>query len=227
MKTLSALHPELMPLTAANAGLSAFRCDTCGNHITKQNESDSPIFHEVPLVECDTCPGEVQQGSITVAPDSVQFLQASAVKDAVWYHATYVDDWFNRVTTGQGMEGEDGDFLYIHVGSEQAARDIARDKYFSAYGGDLDVVLYQVRLKADAVLSPDVVNDDETWRDFSSVTDETAETMGGDAVRYLNRWEAPGSISLLVDARQLEFVSISTLDNPYTQPADMRELVCA
>lgn len=226
MKPLSAIHPELMPLTAANAGLSAFRCNTCGNHITKQNESDSPIFHEVPLVECDTCPGEVQQGSITVVPDSVQFLQASAVKDVVWYHATYVDDWFNRVSTGQGMEGEDGDFLYIHVGSEQAARDIARDKYFSAYGGDLDVSLYQVRLKADAVLSPRVVNDDETWRDFSSVTDETAEAMGGDAVRYLNRWEAPGSISLLVDARQLEFVSVSILDNPHSQ-SEIEELVCA
>lgn len=226
MKTLSAIHPELMPLTAANAGLSAFRCNTCGNHITKQNESDSPIFHEVPLVECDTCEGEVQQGSITVAPDSVQFLQASAVKDTVWYHATYVDDWFNRVTTGQGMEGEEGDFLYIHVGSEQAARDIARDKYFSAYGGDLDISLYQVRLKADAVLSPYIVHDDETWRDFSSATDKTAKAMGGDAVRYLNRWEAPGSISLLVDARQLEFVSVSTLDNPYNQ-SGMKELICA
>lgn len=225
MNTLPAIHPALMDSSAAAAGLSAFRCDTCGGHITKENESGSAIHHEIPLVECDTCGGD-EQGSITVIPDSVQFIQEDAVKDVIWYHATYVEDWFRKVSTGQDMQEEKGDFLYLHVGSEQAARDIARDKYFSVFGGDLEpVFLYQVRLKADAVLSSRIVNDDETWSDFSSVTDETVEALGGDAVRYLNRWEAPGSISLLVDARQLEFVAVSPLDSPYK--VEQKELAYA
>jgi hypothetical protein len=224
MKTLPAICPELMPVEAAAVGFSAFRCDNCGTHITKKNESDSPIWHEIPLVECDLCEGDVQQGSITVTPSSAHLLQADAVKDTIWYHATYVDDWFGKISTGHGMEREAGDFLYIHVGSEEAARDIARHKYFDGYGDDLEVFLYQVKLKADAVLSSRVVSDDETWRDFYSVTDETGAAMGGDAVRYLNRWESPGSISLLVDASQLEFVAVSKLDNPM-QSVKERELV--
>lgn len=226
MKTLPAIYPDLMPMESAAVGFSAFRCDNCGTHITKQQEMDSPIWHEVPLVECSLCEGEVQPGSVTVIPSSAHLLQVDAVKDTVWYHATYVDNWFEKISTGQGMEQEDGDFLYIHVGCEQASRDIALHKYFSAYGEDLDVFLYQVKLKANTELSSRVVNDNETWRDFTSVTDETRAAIGGDAVRYLNRWESPGSISLLVDARQLEFVSVSQLPNPLketsTLPDDLR-----
>lgn len=217
METLIAIYPEVMSQSAVDAGLSPFRCDNCSTHITKQNESDSPLWHEEPLMECNFCWG-LQKGSITVIPTSSSLLQAEVARDTIWFHSTYVENWFEKVSTGQGMEEqrEDGDFLYVHVGSEDAARDNANYKYFDGYSfsDEPTVMLYQVKLKADAVLSSRVVNDDETWRDFGSVVDGSKEAIGGDAVRYLNRWESPGSISLLVDARQLELVSVERIHNP-------------
>lgn len=216
METLIAIYPEVMRQSAADAGLSPFRCDNCSTHITKQNESDSPLWHEIPQVECNLC-GDLQAGSITVIPESSSLLQAEVARDTIWFHTTYVENWFEKVSTGQGMEEgrEDGDFLFVHVGSEAAALDNAHYKYFDGYSSSDEptVMLYQVRLKADAVLSARVVNDNETWRDFDSVVEGSKEAIGGDAVRYLNRWESPGSISLLVDARQLELVSVQQIHN--------------
>lgn len=232
METLIAIYPEVMRQSAADAGLSPFRCDNCTTHITKQNESDSPLWHEIPQVECNLC-GDLQAGSITVIPESSSLLQAEVARDTIWFHTTYVENWFEKVSTGQGMEEqrEDGNFLYVHVGSEAAARDNANYKYFDGYSfsDEPTVMLYQVKLKADAVLSPRVVNDNETWRDFDSVVDGSQEAIGGDAVRYLNRWESPGSISLLVDARQLELVGVERLHNPQRRNSEvvMKSKVCA
>lgn len=213
MKPLTAIYPELMPQSAFDADLSAFRCEGCAGHISKQEESESQIWHEKPLVDCSLC-GETQTGSITVEPSSSSLLLQGEAERTIWFHATYVDDWFEKISTGHGMEGESGDFLYVHVGSEAAARDIASDKYFNNFEEFESLSLYQVRLKSGALVSSRIVNDDETWRDFGSVTEESAVAIGGDVVRYLNRWESPGSISLLVDARQLELVKVTELKNP-------------
>jgi hypothetical protein len=226
METLKAIYPDLMPFEAAAVGFSPFRCDNCGTHITKKNEAGSPIWHEVPLVECDLCEGDTHEGSITVTPSSAHLLSQDAVRETVWFHATYVEDWFEKISTGHGMEREDGDFLYVHVGSEDAARDIAKYKYFDGYSFSDEpiVMLYQVKLKTGAKLSSRVVNDNETWRDFGSVVEGSKEAIGGDAVRYLNRWESPGSISLLVDARQLELVGVEQIHNPrFNLPSELKK----
>ena len=205
--------PQLMPQSVVDAGLSPFRCGNCGNHIEKSAERFSSYWQEVPVLACETC-GDAQAGCITVAPSSAHLLQKTAVKESVWYHATYVEDWFEKVSTGHGMKRETGDFLYIHVGTEDASRDLADSKYFTHPRDGERIMLYKLKVKSDAVLAPSILNDIETWWDYSSVTAETNTAIGGDAVRYLNRWESPGSISLLVDARMLELVNVEELRDP-------------
>lgn len=217
MDTLTSTCPELMSQSAFDWGRSAFRCGKCGNHIAKGNERLSSYWLPEVVVACDIC-GDAQKGTITVVPSSAHLLQPDAVKETVWYHATYVEDWFEKVSTGHGMKREAADFLYIHVGSEEASRDLAGSKYFTHPEPDERIMLHQLKLKADAVLADSILNDIETWWDYSSVTEETRKAIGGDVVRYLNRWEAPGSISLLVDARQLELVSVEELHNPTLLP---------
>lgn len=212
MDILTSACPELMPQSPFDAGRSAFRCGECGNHIAKRNERLSSYWKETPVLACDTC-GEDRSGTITVIPTSAHLLQPDAVKATTWYHATYVEDWFEKVSTGHGMKREAGDFLYIHVGSQEASRDLAESKYFNHPEPDERIMLHQLKVKTDAVLAHPILNDIETWWDYSSVTEETRKVIGGDAVRYLNRWESPGSISLLVDARQLELVSVEELHN--------------
>jgi hypothetical protein len=221
MDILTVTIPELMPQSAVDAGLSAFRCGNCGNHIEKSAERFSSYWLEVPVLACKTC-GDAQAGCITVAPSSAHLLQPAAVKESIWYHATYVEDWFEKVSTGHGMKREAGDFLYIHVGNEDASRDLADSKYFTHPVEDERIMLYQLKVKTDAELADHIFSDIETWWDYSSVTEETRKAIGGDAVRYLNRWESPGSISLLVDARQLELVSVEQLHDRKVLSPDIR-----
>jgi hypothetical protein len=213
MDILTETIPEIMPQSAVDAGLSPFRCGACGNHIEKSAERFSSYWQDVPMLACNVCGGS-QTGCITVTPSSAHLLQVEAVKESIWYHATYVDDWFEKVSTGHGMKRETGDFLYIHVGSENASRDLANSKYFTHPRDGEKIRLYQLKVKSDAILAVPIYNDIETWWDYSSVTAETKAAIGGDVVRYLNRWESPGSISLLVDARMLELVSVEELRDP-------------
>jgi hypothetical protein len=210
MDLLTVVIPELMPQSVVDAGLSPFRCGNCGNHVEKSSERFSSLWMEVPLLACKTC-GDAQAGCITVSPSSAHLLQPTLVKDAIWYHATYVEDWFEKVSTGHGMKREAGDFLYIHVGNEDASRDLADSKYFTHPRDGEKIMLYRLKVKVDAVLAPSIFNDIETWWDYSSVTVETKNAIGGDVARYLNRWESPGSISLLIDARMLEMASVEEL----------------
>jgi hypothetical protein len=62
--------------------------------------------------------------------------------------------------------------------------------------------LYRVALRPDITIEPGYRN--ETIDDAAQVTQ--AELGGSDAIRYLNTWESPGSISLAVRARALEAV---------------------
>lgn len=215
MDILVPTQPELMPQADFDAGLSPFRCDNCGKHIPKENERLSSYWLTEPTLACNTCDGP-QKGSITVLPTSAHLLDLEAVRGALWFHATYVEDWFQKVSTGHGMKCEAGDFMYLHVGSEEASRDLADSKYFTHPREGERIMLHQLKLKAEAVLADPIFCDIETWWDYSSVTEETWKVFGGDVVRYLNRWEAPGSISLLVDARQVELVSVEELHNPKT-----------
>jgi hypothetical protein len=208
MEILTSTNPEVMPQGVIDAGLSPFRCDRCGQHVTEEVVRFSRIWYEEPLLKCTTCEDGFQKGSVTVVPSSAFLLDVENVRKTSWFHATCVDDWFEKVSSGHGMEKETGDFLYIHVGSEEAARDIAEDKYFRNPRDGERISLYELRLVTDLALSPLILNDGETWWDYSSVTAETRAAVGGDAARYLNRWESPGSISLLIDARKLELVSV-------------------
>jgi hypothetical protein len=224
METLKIIHPDLMPFEAVEAELSPYRCDNCGTHITQQDEWFSRYWtwYEEPYIECGNCGGS-HDGSITVIPSSAHLLSQEEVRNTIWYHTTSVENWFQKVSTGHGMEDAVGEFLYVHVGIEDAARHVAQYKYFNHLEKER-VMMYQVRLKTDAVLSPHVVHDNETWGDFNSVTDETREVIGGDAIRYLNRCESAGSISLLVDARQLELVGVEQIHNPrFNLPSELKK----
>lgn len=215
MDILTFASPVVMPQCAVDAGLSPFRCGRCEHYLSGDEVRFSQIWEAEPLLKCQRCADGFQKGSVAVLPSSEFLLDASNALSVSWFHATCVEDWFEKVTTGQGMEKEAGEFLYVHVGTESASREIAEDKYFRNPREGERIFLYELHLSSGALLSPSLLNDGETWWDFSSVTERTAEALGGDAVRYLNRWESPGSISLLVDARQLEFVSVTQIHSRF------------
>ena len=65
-------------------------------------------------------------------------------------------------------------------------------------------------MNVEAVLADAILEDNNDW--FYEVTDSARKTLGADAVRYLNKWESAGSISLLADPRYLTAVRVDEVD---------------
>lgn len=66
--------------------------------------------------------------------------------------------------------------------------------------------LWQVTLNIEAILSDAILEDHNDW--LYDVDESGRKTLGADAIRYLNKWESAGSISLLVDPRYLTAVRV-------------------
>jgi predicted RNA-binding Zn-ribbon protein involved in translation (DUF1610 family) len=204
---LTRIAPEAMSTTAIEENLSAFTCGGCGTHATKEAEHQSIHENFADDVYCEEC-GFIQSVVVTVEGDSLHLLDEDKAREAVWYHATDMKDWHEKVSTGWRMRPDE--FLFAHVGTEKAARDIATKKYFQ-YNPEAVVYLYRITLKEGTVIADYIADDMMIWEGFDIAHEESLETAEGDAVRYLNRWEAPGSISLLVNASKLEFMSVETI----------------
>lgn len=112
----------------------------------------------------------------------------------------------------------------VHVGTRGAAlsrgrdnRDDTRKTYYDTW------YLYEVMLRPDTQVIPTVVFDlGEDAPALVSDLEESEEYWGGSrgVLRYVNQYENPGSISLIVDPRRLKVISKSTiaakeLDNLY------------
>lgn len=206
---LTAITPQAMDAAAINAGLSSFACAECGTHPTREQETRiiaEGFPKEMHCVECDS----LRAIQVTVCPKSVHLLDETEARSMVWYHATNVADWHEKVSTGYEME--DGEFVFAHIGTKEAARDIATSKYFR-YDKKAEVYLYQITLKETATLASYIADDETVWSDFEIADKTSLAAAKADAVRYLNRWEAPGSISLLVNASMLEFKSVKRIRN--------------
>lgn len=204
---LTRIYPQPMSAKAVKANLSSFACEECGTHASRAEEERAITHGLAETIYCMSCES-IQEIAVTVEPKSVHLLNESNAKTQIWYHATNVEDWFTKVTTGYKML--DGEFIYAHVGTEEAARDIAKAKYFD-YGVSEEVYLYQVTLCEETSVADYISDDEMIWDGFDVAHEESIEAAGADAVRYLNRWEAPGSISLLVNASMLEFVAVETI----------------
>jgi hypothetical protein len=203
--TLTYYSPRLMSPAAITAGLSPFHCTVCDSHVSKQAEKDSAFWEPVPKFRCERC-GDVE-GRISVLPDSSHLLDLQTAMESTWYHATCVDDWYEKIQSGSGMKKHQGKFLYIHAGTEAAARDIAEDRYFKTPAPGEKIVLNELILRPETILMERMVDDHETWEGFHSVTKKSTEAISNDGFRYVNRWESPGAISILVDARKVALVA--------------------
>lgn len=203
---LTRITPRLMSEKAHQSKASAFACSKCGTHTTKEHETEI-IRDGFPRdMECTVC-GTYEEIAVTVNPASAHLMNEPAARSMVWYHATHVEDWYRKVSTGEKMEA--GEFLFVHVGTEEAALDIAITKYFQY--NLKKVYMYKVTLKDSASLAGHIVDDDTFWEDFEIADPTSLKAATADAVRYLNRWESPGSISMLVNASALELVSVETI----------------
>ena len=210
------IRPTLMKQTAFDARLSPFACSHCGAHTSKLMETHMRCAHNAWVngspFRC-AC-GEsisVADSTLTIIPASAPLLTDENVKSITWFHATNVYNWLEEVSFDYGDEDEDMLRPYVHLGSKEAALELAKWKYLEENDDDNDMFyLWQVTLNVEAVLADVILEDNNDW--FYEVTDSARKSLGADAVRYLNKWESAGSISLLADPRYLTAVRVDDVD---------------
>ena len=207
------INPQPMSQAAFDKNLSPFACVHCGAHSTKQMEIQMRKSHNAWVqgspFTCDNCGNSISiiESSLTVLPSSVPMLEKDNIKTTTWFHATNIYNWLEEVSFDYGDEDDDMIRPYVHVGSKDAALELGKWKYLEENDNDDDMFyLWEVTLNVEAILADGILEDRDEWLD--EVTDTARKALGADAIRYLNKWESSGSISLLVDPRYLTAVRV-------------------
>lgn len=133
------------------------------------------------------------------------------IAQTTWFHVAKSAEWNEALGS------------VIHVGTHQSAMDRSRDIVLSD-NYSLPLYLYEVTIHPlaaiDPVVFPDMV---EAWNDVN-------QYRTGDVTRYINSYEDPGSISLLVNnevaiMRKVAEVHVDMLGTPRVVP--LAEVVAA
>lgn len=183
------------------AGLSALRCPGCKAHLDQAEESDLLTSYYMTHT-CGKYFG-AEDADLTVRPDYQKYMNIRSTRQEIfWYHASDLPDWDTKILRYD-------DPLMVHIGSKHSALDRAR--YVGAH------YLYKLQLKKEYKISPTVVDDYNYWPDHLSETKVPGENYDfskfSDITRYVNRYEIPGSVSLLARADAVAVSSVSVLDS--------------
>lgn len=126
------------------------------------------------------------------------------ISRTTWFHVSKSSTWDETQNS------------VIHVGTRQSAIDRARDMVMgNEHDGDL--YLYEVTVNPLATVSPVV------FPDMVELWDDVTEYCTGHVTRYVNAYEDPGSISLIVNSRiatmhQVATVNVDILGTPHVTP---------
>lgn len=183
---------------------SVFACPSCFSILSAEDAKfiiDGELHDDLNVVECDDC-GDVFTADtmeVNVAPDSERLLDAGHAKASEWFHISDSANWLDEVT------GDDDFVPYIHAGTLQSALD-----RYEAHKGKT-AYLYKFNLADTTTIDSTIYDDRNAWPEEvgfpCTLTDErTGEAV--DCLRYLNRWEDPGSISILLDPRIIVDISM-------------------
>lgn len=207
---MTKITPRQMDQMAHESNLSPFVCVRCNAHIDKRLElqirREHNAFFGEKSARCSCGAGiSVEESLLTVVPSSSPMINARTAKNTTWFHATNIYNWLEEVTMIDECRP------YVHLGTKEAALELAKWKYLEDNDDDNPIFyLWEVTITDGAVLSDAILEDDNDW--FYEVTDSTRNAIDGDVVRYLNKWESVGSISLLADPRHISSVRVHYVD---------------
>lgn len=190
-----------MSPAASAAGLSALYCCKCGNHFSITEQERLLNNYGVDCSKCDHREDEMEAG-VTIHPDYFDFLKKDNLRanDRVWYHATTRENWYDSLESYAFTTERDP---LVHIGSKATALDRARQmaKIWRGEGW-----LHTVKILPYAEISNFVVEDMNYWPERAHEIGRGDFKKFTSVTRYLNRYEEPGSISLLVDYRVIRVV---------------------
>jgi hypothetical protein len=187
---------DLSGMEPVGPGLSGLSCARCGREFTHFEVSG---LTRIP--ECPECQDLIDLAQLTLRPSlaGMSLLDDAVARSTSWYHLTYRRGWHAGVIEAQ---------VPVYVGSKLAA--LTRAHAIAKRGERW--WLHELQLARNITFAPGV-EADSTDGDMITSFDELEEHFPGvDAVRYLNIYEDPGNIALLVDPNFVQVSSSMTLD---------------
>lgn len=209
MVTIITQHGQ--ELEAADPGMSGIKCGECHAPFTAEEYNKAlggANFDELQCTNCKEITYSVDSFDVVVSPESIPMVEDENVRTATWFHATTVENW-HEVVSGEGdpdMNWEDhtgkGDTtIMVHIGSKAAAEDRARVDFY-----DEEWFLHEITLNDGVEIAPVIMPDEETKVPERAYQCEGRDYSAAGVTRYLNAYESPGSISLLVNPHAITVV---------------------
>lgn len=183
-----------MPTVHTETNKSPLYCKYCKNHLTKYQESKVMTSLSFNCPTCATDRYEFEVG-VKVLPSSAKHMMITGVRDSVWYHSTHRPDWWYKKETYDNP---------IYIGTYNAAKRRWRDCASSAAYADSPFWMYKLRLNPKVKIHPRVLVDDY-------LDSDTADKASDKAVRFVNIFESPGSISLALPGDFVQIIECKEL----------------
>lgn len=185
------------------------KCPGCGGR-TPVTAADYALQIDECHTHCAACGHNIHFGPVTAAirdPHDPVLEDSCAVRSA-WYHTSTEPDW--PATSRQAPDlGPLARHLSaaqlkltsarhvgqaLHVGTYEAAIENMLRRMRNQLDGANQFYLYRVALHPDTRIEPGYRDENEV--EAGRITQADIRETGCDAVRYLNAWEATGSLSL-------------------------------
>lgn len=183
---------------------SSLRCSGCSRYLSN-TELDRFILQNI----TPRCCSEKAEAALVfdMRADAEQFMDGETVSKTEWFHATDRAEWMNDL-----MDNPANKIPLVHVGTRETAVTLMMDKYKDI---EAPTYLYKLTLAEDTRVHAEVFSDKNEWPE--TISDKRP---AGDAYRYVNIWEATGSMSLLMDPLKVRVEAVEVIS-----PDRFREFV--
>lgn len=184
-------------LRVSPKGFVNLLCGTCDYRLTA---GEASLVQEWRVVTCRNCGEDMgMDGNLTfdVRADHEHLLTTTPT---VWYHVTTRETWHETPET-----------LYVHVGTSKTVAWYAGECFKAElrHGQTLNFWRVELSDEAQANTETTIYRDYNSWpkrRVSDNVTLEFGIAQPAWPVKYVNRYELPGSISLLTEFKHLASV---------------------
>lgn len=206
----------------APEGMAGAICQYCGEFATRSFVKTVTFKAR----RCENCDEYCDLFSLepAIRAEDAELADTQKVYERDWYHYTTSKNWYEDVTRVNEEKGAGG--ILVHLGSVDAA--LERSEAFTQTKKPPVIYGYKIRVKAGAPIS-DTINDDHNdnapispreckddfWNsigyddndeEIMAAPEDTQRYEPYGATRYVNNFEAIGSVSLLANPLALELV---------------------
>lgn len=203
--------------TVAPAGVGAFTCNHCGEYLSKRESNTLASHHFVTCSNCQQTVDLYVAHNLSIDHDSARHIDENNVRNDIWYHATKLENWMDELIEGEAEHRDFGLGYYdnfdpenvtimVHVGTVDAALDRAGD---SLNHEKANFYVYALRLKEGVHIAPQILADENEA--CPSFVADCNGAYSEHVTRYVNTYESPGSISLLVNRTCIEIIDRITI----------------